>query len=67
MSDAIPVEDGHNEANDNDKLDGIVEQMRGDMGQGNVLDIPDVLRQRLADAGITVSDAEFDALVARLK
>ena len=67
MSDAIPVEDGHNEANDNDKLDGIVEQMRGDMGQGNVLDIPDVLRQRLADAGITVTDEEFDALVARLK
>ena len=67
MSDAIPVEDGHNEANDNDKLDGIVEQMRGDMGQGNVLDIPDVLRQRLADAGITVTDGEFDALVARLK
>ena len=54
------------EANDDDKIDGIIEQTRGDIDQGNVSNIPDALRQRLADAGITVSDDEFEKLLARL-
>lgn len=53
-------------ASDDDKTDGIIEQTKGDIGQGNVSDIPDALRQRLTDAGITVTDAEFDELLARL-
>ena len=60
------TERGHNTATDKEKIDGIVDQMRGDISQGNVSDVPDALRQRLADAQITVSDSEFDALVARL-
>ncbi len=53
-------------ASDGDKTDGIIEQTKGDIGQGNVSDIPDALRQRLTDAGITVTDAEFGELLARL-
>ena len=53
-------------ANDTDKIDGIIEQTKGDIDQGNVSDIPDALRQRLADAGITVTEKEFDELLARL-
>lgn len=51
---------------DGDKTDGIIEQTKADIGQGNVSDVPDALRQRLADAGITVTDTEFDELLARL-
>jgi hypothetical protein len=53
-------------ASDEDKIDGIIEQTRGDIGQGNVSDVADALRQRLADADITVSDDEFEGLLARL-
>lgn len=54
-------------ASDGDKTDGIIEQTKGDIGQENVSDIPDALRQRLTDADITVTDAEFDELLARLR
>ncbi len=53
-------------ASDGDKTDGIIEQTKGDIGQGNVSDIPDALRQRLSDAGLTVTEKEFDELLARL-
>ena len=53
-------------ASDGDKTDGIIEQTKGDIGQGNVSDIPDALRQRLSDAGITVTEKEFDELLVRL-
>ena len=60
------TEHGHNTAAPDEKLDGIVEQMRGDMGQGNVSDARDALRQRLADASLEVSDDEFESILARL-
>lgn len=63
MSDDTP---GHNDASDSDKIDGIVEQVRADLGQGHILDITEALRQRLSDAGMVVTDAEFDALLKRL-
>ena len=66
MSDITPVEDGHNDATHDDKLDGILEQMRADIAQGNVSDIADALRQRLDDTGVTVDGAAFAALVAQL-
>ena len=53
-------------ASDGDKTDGIIEQTKGDIGQGNVSDIPDALRQRLSDAGITVTEKEVDELLVRL-
>lgn len=57
-----PREDGHDDASDRDKLDGIVEQMKQDVAQGHVDDTDDALRQRLADAGLDVDDEEFAAL-----
>ena len=66
MSDASAHED-HNQASDAEKVDGIVEQTRGDLQQGNITDIPDALAQRLKDAGFEVSDAEFQKLLERLR
>jgi len=66
MSDITSAEDRHNEASPNDKLDGIIEQMRADIEQGNVTDIADALRQRLDDTGVTVDARAFAALVAQL-
>lgn len=60
------TEHGHNTATPSEKLDGIVEQMRGDIGQGNVSDVTDALRQRLADANLEVSEDEFRSILARL-
>lgn len=63
MSDS---EYGHNTASNDEKVAGIVEQMRGDISQGNITDVADALRQRLADADVTVSDDEFEKLLASL-
>ena len=60
------TQEEQNVATESEKLDGIVEQTRADLQQGNVDDAQDVLRQRLHDAGIEVGDDEFDALLARL-
>ena len=59
-----PIDGG--DANDHDKIDGIIEQTRGDIDQGNTNDPRDVLTQRLQEAGITVSPEELETLLARL-
>ena len=41
MSDITSAEDRHNEASPGDKLEGIIEQMRADIAQGNVTDVAD--------------------------
>jgi len=61
-----PIEDGHDDAGTGEKIEGLLEQSRQDIAQGHIDDPADVLRQRLHDAGVTVSDEEFDALVSRL-
>jgi hypothetical protein len=60
------IEHGNDIASDADKVGGIVEQMRGDISQGNVSEVKDALQQRLADSGITVSAIELEELLARL-
>ena len=60
------IEHGNDIASDADKLGGIVEQMRGDISQGNVSNVKDALQQRLTDSGITVSAAELEELLAGL-
>jgi len=57
-----PVEDGSTESTNNARIDGIVEQTRADLGSGHVSDLVEVLRQRLSDAGITVTDEQLHAL-----
>jgi hypothetical protein len=59
-----PIDRG--DATDRDKIDGIIEQTRGDLAQGNVNEPRDVLTQRLTEAGLVVGPAEFEELLARL-
>ena len=60
------IEHGNDVASDAEKLSGIVEQMRGDISQGNTSNVTDALHQRIADSRITVSAAEFEELLARV-
>ncbi|HWR85986.1 MAG TPA: hypothetical protein VN200_08335 [Rhodoglobus sp.] len=60
-----PIQDGTG-AGDGDRVDGILEQVRGDIALGHVSDPRDTLEQRLHDAGITVDADELDGLVASL-
>jgi hypothetical protein len=60
------IEQGHNTATPDEKIAGIVEQMRGDIDQGNVTDAREALRQRLADADIELSETEFEGILSKL-
>lgn len=62
-----PIEDGHDDADVGEKIAGILEQTRQDLAQQQLEDVDDVLRQRLADAGITVTDDEFAKLASQLR
>ena len=62
-----PMEDGHDDASNADKLAGLVEQMRQDVAAGNVTDVEDALRQRLDDAGIDLDAQEYAALLASIR
>jgi len=59
-----PVQSGHDAATDDDKIEGIIAQTRGDLSQGNVSDVDDALRQRFLDAGLEVSPARFARALA---
>ena len=58
-----PIEDGHDEATSNEKIDGVAQQMRGDDQLGHVDDLRSMAKQRLAEAGLPVDDAIVDAVV----
>jgi hypothetical protein len=60
-----PMQDGTG-AGDGDRIDGILEQVRGDLTLGHVSDPREALEQRLKDAGISVDADELDGLVASL-
>jgi hypothetical protein len=62
-----PMEDGHDDASNSDKLAGLVEQMRQDVAAGNITDVEDALRQRLEDTGLDVTEQEFAALLASVR
>jgi hypothetical protein len=59
-----PVEDGALEATDEERIAGIVEQVRADIQLGAQIDAGSLLRERLSDAGIAVTDARFASLLA---
>lgn len=61
-----PMQDGSTAATDDDKVEGIIAQMRGDVSQGNVSDVDDALRQRLLDSGLDLSDAELARVLAAI-
>ncbi len=55
-----------NATNDDERIDGIVEQTRADLAVGHS-DLPErLLRDRLHDAAIELDDAEIGALVERV-
>lgn len=60
-----PIEDGATEATRTEQIRGILEQVREDVRLGHAHDEAELLRQRLADAGIAVSEDEFERFVER--
>ncbi len=61
-----PIQSGSDDADDAGRLDGIVEQCRVDLALGENPAPVSMLRQRLDQSGIVVTDTRFDALLARL-
>lgn len=54
-----------NDASTQEQLDGIAAQTRADLGDESQDRYQEVLRQRLADSGIQISDDEVSALAQR--
>lgn len=65
VDETAPGEHRHDAPLD-DKLDGLLDQMRADIAQGHVDNVAEVLHQRLDDAGIELSESDFDALLGKL-
>ncbi|WP_394279510.1 hypothetical protein [Microbacterium sp.] len=49
-----------------DKVEGIIVQTRADLAENREIDARAVLVERLAQAGLSLSDAEVDAAASRL-
>ena len=62
-----PIEAGHDDASDDARLAGLVQQVRADYLAGGTKDATLMLRTRLRDAGIELDDSSFDALVAQVE
>ena len=62
-----PIEDGSDDALEGEQIAGIVTQVRGDVAIGNEGDVEQLLRERLRDAGITVTESEFADLLAEVR
>ena len=63
----IPVLDGALGARERDKLDGLMDQMRFDLGRGHHLEAEALLRERLKASRMSLSDAEVEDLVESLR
>jgi hypothetical protein len=59
-----PIEDGHDEATDDQRLDGVIQQVRGDVALGNVDNVREMVRQRLAEAGMPATENDVDAVMS---
>jgi len=62
-----PIEDGHNDSTTSARIEGIVEQTRGDLAAGHVSDLVEALRQRFTDAGISVTEAQLHSLAGETR
>jgi hypothetical protein len=60
-----PVESGSTEATEDERITGILDQVREDVARG-AQDPIGLLQQRLAASGITVSADRFDGLAEKL-
>jgi hypothetical protein len=54
-----PIQSGSDDADRQQKIDGILDQVRSDVQLGNSGDAEQLLRERLADAGLSLDEAEF--------
>jgi hypothetical protein len=61
-----PVEDGALEATEDERIAGIVEQVRADLEIGTQSDAAGLLRQRLDDAAVVVTEDQFARLLAQV-
>jgi hypothetical protein len=61
-----PVEEGALEATDDERIAGIVEQVRADLAIGTQSDAAGLLRQRLDDAAVVVTEDQFARLLAQV-
>ena len=60
------VEDGNNDATARERLAGIVAQVKADLSLGHSHDARDLVSQRLTDAGIELTPAELEAVLAEV-
>ena len=61
-----PVERGHDDATDEERVAGIVEQTRADIARGGVHDVRDAVAQRLKESGVPASGDEFERILAEV-
>ena len=61
-----PIQHGSNDATLDQKLDGLVAQVRVDYLQGTATDVAAVLQQRLIDSGIELDADAIAALAERV-
>lgn len=63
-----PVEDGSTDATDDEKVSGILEQIRQDVAVGTLSsdEVEQVLERRLADSGIDIEEDERRRLAAHI-
>ncbi|MFD6054015.1 hypothetical protein [Agromyces sp. NPDC060279] len=58
-----PIQDGHDDADRGRKLEGVIEQVRGDALLGNVDDVRRMVAERLEQAGLPASEHDVDAVI----
>lgn len=63
----IPVLDGALGARDRDKVSGLMDQMRFDLGRGHHLEADALLRERLKASRISLAEFEIERLVESLR
>ncbi len=62
----FPIQDGFDDATDEQKIAGIVAQTRADYLQGVTTDVAAHLQHRLIDAGIELDQARIEALATQV-
>ncbi|KQM81453.1 hypothetical protein [Agromyces sp. Leaf222] len=63
-----PVQDGSlTDADGDDRLEGIIEQVRGDTLLGHVDDLRQMVRDRLEQAGLGATPNDVDAVISAVQ
>ena len=63
-----PIEDGSDDATNEQAVQGILEQVRADIGMGHTHESPaELLRERFTQSGVQVSEERLSALAAELQ